>query len=202
MSTRTRQNSSPPKQEHSAKDLPPPRTRKGLKSVSKPLSNTRLTDIIYILAGISILITGFYAYRITQWKSEAGGWWNLAVGKRPPQVPRGVNVGQAGVRPEYGGYTGNTRGKSDVEDRINALAEILGLPATDLASAISGAVAMHVAPATLSSISSSVSADKAKKTAVEALVGDEDTNGGGGVVSGMADTMGKIVGMDEPLEVD
>lgn len=198
MSTKQNQGVGISDQKHSEKDLPPPRERKGLKPVSKPLSNIRLTDFIYILTGIAVLFTGFYAYRITQWKAEAGGWWNLALGKRPPQInyQAGQPVGQG-----YGTNAGKSRGKADVEDRINDLAEMLGLPATILASAISDAVSMHVAPATLSSISSSASAAKAKKTAVEALVGD-DNEGSEGVAAGVVETMGKIVGLDEPIPMD
>ena len=95
-----------------------------------------------------------------------------------------------------------SRGKADVEDRINDLAEILGLPATLLASAISDVVSMHVAPATISSISSSASAAKAEKTAVKAMVGDDSSAEGEGIAAGVAKTMGKMVGFEEPLQME
>jgi len=208
MSTRQRKSPPNPTQEHSQKDLPPPRQRKALRPVSKPLSNTRLTSLIYYIAGIALLIGAFYAWRITQWKAEAGGWWNLALGKRPPQMQAQGGGGAKGRPGAFGGGRGSRSGggggraggKGDVEDRINDLAEILGLKPTDLASAISGAVKEHVAPATLSSISSSASAAGAAKTAVDALVGEEAQDEG--IAAGMANTMGSIVGLDEPVDLD
>ncbi|TDL23470.1 hypothetical protein BD410DRAFT_768760 [Rickenella mellea] len=196
MATRQRKNP----QVASPNNLPPKREGKALQSVSPPGSKKRFSSFIYYLIGGMLLVSAFYAYRITQWKADAGGWWNLALGRRAP-VAGGNSpgdgapfAGRRGAR-KYGG------GKGDVEERINDLAGVLGIQPTDLASAISVAVKEHVAPKTLSSISSSASAAGEKKTAVAALVGD-DENGKEGIASGVAGAMGSVVGMDEPMELD
>ena len=51
------------------------------------------------------------------------------------------------------GKTPNINGNDEsVEDRINGLANALGIPSRELASAIAGAVRQYVPPASLSSI--------------------------------------------------
>ena len=181
---------------NSSSDLPPPRSRKkALRPVQKPLSNTRLTSVIYILVATSVLLGAFYAYRITVWKTEVGGWWNLMVGKKPPQM-RTESDAQARGAGTY--QTGS--GKGDVEFHINQLASIFGIQPTDLASAISGAVKDHVAPKTLSSISSSASAKGAEKTAAQALFDDSpEKQGDAGGNGGIMETFEAVVGMDEPM---
>ncbi|KAJ7676333.1 hypothetical protein B0H17DRAFT_945432, partial [Mycena rosella] len=87
-----------------------------------------------------------------------------------------------------------------VEDRINALADALGMPSQDLASAIAGAVKQHVPPASLSSVAAHQTGE-----AVDALLkGTEKSEGetapqkdaeSGGGAAGM---VGTFVGMDEP----
>jgi len=51
-------------------------------------------------------------------------------------------------------WWGENRDGSGVEDKINALAEALGMPPKELASAIAGAVKEYVPPASLSSVAS------------------------------------------------
>lgn len=184
--------------------LPPARESRKFTNpnVANPLHNLSLTKIIYAIGALGLLLCFYYAYMITVWKAEAGGWWNLALGRRPPGMASG-DAGPSGekVHPFRGdnSYSGSASG-DDVEARINDLASVLGLQPTDLASAISSAVSLHVAPATLSSISSSASAAKGEKTAVSALVGDEQNGGGGaaGAAAGILETMDRIVGYDEP----
>ena len=50
---------------------------------------------------------------------------------------------------QLGGEQGN-----EIEERINALAEALGMPPKALASAIAGAVKKYIPPATISSVPS------------------------------------------------
>ncbi len=101
-----------------------------LKPVSAPLSSTRLSRLIYLLVLLSAILTVYYSYRVVQWKTEVGGWWNLSTGKRP-----------SGIKTEHRAQHGRVEG---VEDRINALAEALGVPSKDLARAIAGAVREYV----------------------------------------------------------
>lgn len=201
-STRSRANPQPGGNDLLNNDLPK-RRGKALQPVSRPLKNTSLNTVIYWLAAITLLISTFYAYRLTQWKAEAGGWWNLALGKRPPQMQPGMNT------QNYGGAvpTANVKSKElDLEDHINGIASILAIEPTELASAISGVVAQHVAPKSLSSLSSSASAAKADKTAVEALFGgDAESNSGEGAgasLGSVAKAVEAIVGFDEPVGAD
>ncbi|KAH8105310.1 hypothetical protein BXZ70DRAFT_517738 [Cristinia sonorae] len=156
----------------SSSDLPPARQRKGLRSVKPPLHSISMRRFNYYIALAATLIFAIYVYRIMQWKADAGGWWNLALGKKPPAVqnmqdaranwkagPEG-NSNNAGdsnvnVKQEFGG-------DADVERRINELAAALGLPSKDLASAIAGAVREYVPPASISSIAAHQTGDAVK----------------------------------------
>ncbi|KAJ4485601.1 hypothetical protein J3R30DRAFT_3440767 [Lentinula aciculospora] len=184
-----------PQMSSPSKDLPPKREGKPLRRVQPPLKNIRLTNLIYILVLLSTLLTAFYSYRMLQWKSEVGGWWNLALGKKPP-IAQATPVDTGSNR---------QRRKTDeegVEDKINALAEALGMPSGDLARAIAVAVREYVPPASLSSIKER----ETGKPAVEQLLRG---NGEGrtveaseptsiGVVEGVVRNMDSFVGLDEP----
>ncbi|EJD00591.1 uncharacterized protein FOMMEDRAFT_33010, partial [Fomitiporia mediterranea MF3/22] len=137
----------PPQTDQS--DLPPKRQGKVVRhDVSKPLQHVSLSRVVHLLTIFAVLFTAFYAYRIVQWKSEAGGWWNLALGRRPPE--RGYY--------QPGGQSGSAGSKEgELESHVHAIASIIGMQPTDLASALSDAVHQHVAPKTISSLSSSVS---------------------------------------------
>jgi hypothetical protein len=84
------------------------------------------------------LYAGYFAYRGLQWKNEVGGWWNLALGKRPPQLnpnsqATGHKLGWKGQpKPRTSQSSSSpdksTYGDESIEERINALAEALGMP--------------------------------------------------------------------------
>jgi len=84
-----------------------------------------------------------------------------------------------------------------VEDRINALAQALGVPSSDLAHAIASAVRYHVPPASLSSI-------VAKETgeAVRILTGDGGIPGQGSASGSSSGVFGNVVGNDDFEEMD
>ena len=130
-------------------DLPPPRDRKGIRPVSPPLSNISFRRFTHYLAVAVGLIFALYAWRLTVWKAEAGGWWNLALGRRPQSTPSVFN-GNKGDPVSTQEMAGG--GDLSVEERINALASVLGMPSKDLASAIASAVHDYVPPATLTSV--------------------------------------------------
>ncbi|THV00773.1 hypothetical protein K435DRAFT_656592 [Dendrothele bispora CBS 962.96] len=180
MANQTSPSSSPRKS-----DLPPPRKSKGTRQVKPPLASTRLHRFIYVLVGLSALLTAYYSYRILQWKTEVGGWWNLATGTRPDQM-------------QQAGGAGAASGSMSVEDKINELAEALGLPSNDLAKAIAGAVREYVPPASLSSIRE----QETGKPAVDVLLAGseqgkkvETEEQEGGETAGVFDS---FIGMDEP----
>lgn len=142
-----------------ASDLPPSRDRKGLRPVSPPLSNISMHRFNYYLALAGALLMAFYAWRLVGAKTQAGGWWNLALGKQPPAFRdnhsgSGSGSGGGGYTPPITTGDGATgRGDLTVEERINELASALGMPSADLANAIADAVREYVPPASIKSIS-------------------------------------------------
>ena len=134
----------------SSSDLPPTRKRKGLRPVSPPLSNISLHRLNYYIGFLAVIFLAIYAYRILRWKAEAGSWWNLTLGNRPPPIQdEGMRWDARHGNVPDGGASGSS---GDVERKINELAAVLGLPSKDLASAIAVAVREYVPPASLSSI--------------------------------------------------
>jgi len=198
--------------------LPPTRPRKkALQPVSKPLHNTSFKRVIYYLSGAALLFLGFYAWRLTVWKSQAGGWWNLALGRRPPVADTN---GQAGTAPQdhtwkgTGGRTTSRNGdKNDVANRVSDLAQALGIQPTVLASALVDVLQTNVPPATMSSISASASAaletkgsGDEKVLVLDALLGNaitaDDPSTAEQVVGGVRGAFDTVVGMEEPTELD
>lgn len=122
-------------------DLPPSRPRKELLTpVSPPGHRTPLRSFIYVLVTTALLFTVWYTYitfvGLKQWKDEVG-WW-------------GMSVGRFG-RQHHGLYRNPSRGHEvvgEVEGHLSKLASALGIPATDLASAVKP----FMPPATLSSL--------------------------------------------------
>ncbi|KAI0781710.1 hypothetical protein BC629DRAFT_1289724 [Irpex lacteus] len=133
---------------HSPSDLPPTRDRKGLRPVSPPLSNISMHRFNYYLALAGALLLAFYAWRLVGAKAQAGGWWNLALGKQPSALS------DSSSSSGYVGYGEGGKGRENlsVEERINELAHALGMPSTDLANAIADAVREYVPPASIKSI--------------------------------------------------
>ncbi|KAF8063591.1 hypothetical protein FPV67DRAFT_253403 [Lyophyllum atratum] len=187
-----------------ANNLPPPRTSKPMKPVSAPLTHTRLNRLIYLLVILTTLLAAYYSYRALQYKTEVGGWWNLALGRRPPQMQTPHTQGNGEGFSKGKGRSRMGKGKEEsVEDRINALARALGMPPKELASAIAVAVRQYVPPASLSSV-----AAKESGPAVKAMLSGEGYDhvkvekvaeeASNGVVGGIVSGMEGFVGMDEP----
>lgn len=136
-------------------DLPPERDRRGVRPVSPPLSNVSFHRFNYYLALIAALLLAFYAWRLTIWKAQAGGWWNLMTGKQAPAFRNNGGGAGSGTGSMFTqAHTGGSGNDLTVEERINELASALGMPSKDLASAIAVAVHEYVPPATMSSIAS------------------------------------------------
>jgi len=83
----------------------------------------------------------------------------MALGKTPPIIHQAQWTSAV---------CGNGEEES-VEERISGLAQVLGMPSKELASAIAGAVRQYVPAASLSSV-----ATKETGTVVEALLKDEN----------------------------
>ncbi|KAK7696504.1 hypothetical protein QCA50_001162 [Cerrena zonata] len=186
----------------SSSDLPPPRQKRALRSVSPPLSNVSLHRFNYYLAIFATLLFALYTYKLIQWKADAGSWWNLMLGKRPPMM-QGNGGPQGGNDWQVAGTDG--RGDMSVEQRINELALALGMPSKDLASAIANVVREYVPPASLSSISAHQSGEavsylvdpsgaSVSATETQTAVTENVTKGLGTVAS----VIEAAIGMDEP----
>ncbi|KAF7965587.1 hypothetical protein HWV62_42699 [Athelia sp. TMB] len=182
----------------SAEHMPPARPRKkALASVDAPLTNLSLNNLIYILSIGAVLLGAFYAWRIVGYSRAVGGWWNLALGKKAAPTPAAPSAGVKWFRDPKDSAGEGRPADREVEDRINALAEALGMPPTHLASAIASAVREHVPPASLSSVAASEPTGAATKV----LLGDEsEGQAAEGVVGTAAGILGSAVGMEEPPE--
>ncbi|TFK17256.1 hypothetical protein FA15DRAFT_676195 [Coprinopsis marcescibilis] len=183
-----------------SRDLPPPRRSRALKPVSLPLEQTSLRKLIYTLVILTTALTAFYSYRTVQHKNAVGGWWNLALGRKYPQVRT-----QEEFRQGYEAGSGGGRHEG-VEGKIVELAGAFGMPPHELASAIAVAVRNYVPPASLSSIA----AQETGKLVKVLLEGDEsgekvstksdsgEDSSATGVVEGVVHGVEYFVGMDEP----
>ncbi|KAG2337121.1 hypothetical protein BDR05DRAFT_970565 [Suillus weaverae] len=122
-------------------DLPPSRPRKEISTpVSPPGHRAPLRYFIYTLVTTALLLTAWYTYTtavaLKHWKEEVG-WWGMSIGRFGRQhntLYRNQGRGQE--------VTG------ELEVHLSQLASALGIPATDLASAVK----QLVPPATLSSL--------------------------------------------------
>ncbi|CAE6532283.1 unnamed protein product [Rhizoctonia solani] len=187
--TRQRQTGNPEGERHS-ENLPPKREGKATQKVRPPLSSINLSTVIYVLAALGFLWAALSAYRVAQLKADAGGWYNLALGRRPDTgVPMKGN-------PHVGSRKTSTHrtGAKGIEDRIRALADELGIHPRELASAIRPLMPT----ASASSISSEASATPMADTVIGVLA-SEDPSGEqqGNVPSGFPD-LGTLVGLDDP----
>jgi len=164
-------------------NLPPKRTGKVAQNADLPLSNTRLSSVIYFLVIALSALTAFYGYRTVQYKSEVGGWWNLAIHGKS-------------YRPPSSNDHPHSKHES-VETRIIALAESLGMPSKDLSKAIADAVRAYVPPASLSSIRASETGFLVDQLAGEGA-GSEAGNAPADQATPTPGFMDSLVGMDEP----
>ncbi|CAE6352315.1 unnamed protein product [Rhizoctonia solani] len=187
--TRQRQNGKT-EAEHRPENLPPKREGKATQDVRAPLSGTSLSTVIYALAALGLIWAGLSAYRIAQLKADSGGWYNLALGRRPDTgAPMKGN-------PHVGSHKTSTHntGAKGVEGRIRALADELGIHPRELASAIR--------PLMPTASASSISAEASATPMADAVIGvlaSEDPSGEqqGNAASGFPD-LGTLVGLDDP----
>jgi len=187
---------------HSPSDLPPPRDRKkATRPVSPPLSNVPLSRFNYLLALLVTVVVAFYVWRLMQWKADVGGWWNLALGKKPPQLRNQAQPGSGAW--DHGDKFTRKAGEPSVEQRIDELAKALGIPSTDLANAIAGAVREYVPPASISSVAAHETGDAishlvdpsgASSSAAESAPAATASKG----IKAMGSAFEAVVGLDEP----
>lgn len=118
------------------------------------------------------------------------------MGKQPPA---------AQATPVDTGSNSRRRDTTDgggVEDKINALAEALGMPPQDLAKAIAVAVREYVPPASLSSIkqreTGKPAVDELLRGNGEGKTVEADEPESTGIVGGVFRNMDSFVGLDEP----
>ncbi|KIL61832.1 hypothetical protein M378DRAFT_166477 [Amanita muscaria Koide BX008] len=159
--------------EESSEKLPPTHSphQFSLRQVAPPLSDIPLHRFIYLLLITLSLIALFYTFRLAQYKTDVGGWWNLFLGKTPAPAHFGTGKGFPKLKDD---------GK--VETRLHLLAESLGIPPSasdELVGAIASVVREFVPPASLSSI-----AAKETGRAVRILVEYVPARTGGGPGSG------------------
>ncbi|CAE6480027.1 hypothetical protein ACGC1H_003369 [Rhizoctonia solani] len=189
MSTTRQRQTGKAEGEHS-EHLPPKRAGKATQDVRPPLSGTSLSTVIYALAGLGFLWAALSAYRVAQLKADAGGWYNLALGRRP-------DTGAPMKGNPHGSHKASTphTGAKGIEYRIRALADELGIHPRELASAIR--------PLMPTASASSISAEASATPMADAVIGvlaSDDPSGApnaNGASSGFPD-LGTLVGLDDP----
>jgi hypothetical protein len=166
---------------HAAKkdDLPPPQPKaeRGVRSdVKKPLEQVQLTTFVHVLICALLVCLAWYAYRTTivaveayrsTGSSPASSSTFLSLRTHPiwQFVSRKLGWGEGGYEPYSGGP------HLDVEQRIEELADALGVHPLDFAVAIADAVRQFVPSSSLTSLAS-----EAKKSGggriMDALLGE------------------------------
>jgi hypothetical protein len=136
-----------------------PKEERGIRTdVKKPFEQVRLATFLYILISILLVCLSWYTYRTTVVAVEA-----YRAGAFSPSIPsfsayadpirqfisRGVGWGVQA----YSRYSGGQQ-HTDVERRVEELANALGVHPLDFASAIADGVHQLVPPSTLYSLAS------------------------------------------------
>jgi len=160
----------------SQQNLPSKRQGKAVKRTTAPLYKMSFNNFIYALTAVAVCLIAFYSYKFTLLKTQAGGWWNLATGKRPEASSN-----------QFRGDEGDS-----VEAKISDLAAAFGIPPATLATAIASAVSAHVPPASLSSISK----NEPTASVVQSLVQDEAAAASESA-KGFFNKVGSVVGFDD-----
>ncbi|KAI9511673.1 hypothetical protein F5148DRAFT_266373 [Russula earlei] len=153
-----------------------PKEERGIRSdVKKPPGQVRLTPFVHVLLCILLVCMGWYAYRRTVTAADifkSTGTFPLS--STPLSLYRNPVwnfISQQTSRGMRGFYQRSRGPHSDVERRIEELADALGVNRVDFASAIAGAVRKLVPRASLSSLAS-----EAKETGggriMEVLLGE------------------------------
>ncbi|KDN39067.1 hypothetical protein RSAG8_09103, partial [Rhizoctonia solani AG-8 WAC10335] len=188
-STRQRQTGKSEEERHS-EHLPPKREGKATQDVKPPLSGTSLSTIIYVLAALGFLWAGLSAYRVAQLKADAGGWYNLALGKRPDTGAPMKGNPHVGSRQS----STHTTGAKGIEHRIRALADELGIHPRELASAIRPLMPT----ASASSISAEASATPMADAVIGVLASEDPSGGSQADAPSVFPDLGTLVGLDDP----
>lgn len=167
-----------------------------------------LTSFIYIIVGLAGVYLAFQTMNIYAWK--APGW---AGGKPSPSEPavaaeaakakvHSVMNSASTTKGAVKGAETASVGALTVEQRINELADALGMPGADLARAIAVAVREYVPPASLSSVSAAAK-ETGGSQVIDELLGEEAAASSSSSVSSenagpTAGLFERVVGMDEP----
>jgi hypothetical protein len=107
-----------------------------------PSSSTRLSRLISILIGLTALLCAYYSYRLGESKQEIDGWWSRTSFARTLLNRVYVQAGQTDEEQPRNAI---------IEAHMNGLAQALGIPVNELASAIANVVRGEAPPASLSS---------------------------------------------------
>ncbi|KAG8907506.1 hypothetical protein FRB99_003879 [Tulasnella sp. 403] len=161
-------------------DKVPKRKGKGLRDVEPPLYRTPLTRLVYIISFSALLISAFYTYRLTQWKSTSGGWLNLIQGKRPDTpIQHAPHLSS----PNKDAFV--------LEDRLRELADELGIHPRALASAI-----RPLLPA--ATVTSIAAANPTSKGSVASVLADDSSRDQ--TADKAKHGLDAILGLDEPVD--
>lgn len=191
MSTNTRQRKSNLQADVAKQDTLPKREGKAIRhDIHPPFYTTPFKKFIYTISLGAFLLALFYTWRLTQWKSNAGGWINLLMGKHPAD-PVSTSTGSSFSSGPASGL---------LEDRIRQLADDLGIHPRELASAIrplmptASITSIAAASPTEPGLAVSVLAEGEEDAPHDSLAAGAAKKAMGG--------LGAIVGLDEPVDFE
>ncbi|GJJ14132.1 hypothetical protein Clacol_008389 [Clathrus columnatus] len=180
----------PVKADTNSNDFPP--SRKGTATAKHkthlPGSKVPFNRFIYIFSALVVAFTLFNVYRILQWKTLAGGWTSLMLGKLG-ENPSTSNNDQS-AQPS----SATDHPRESVDYHIEALAKALGLPSRDLASAIAEAIREHIPPASLSSVSAAEATQSGDPVNIIVGKGADGADSG----SSLKERLGMLSSFDDP----
>ncbi|KAG8929945.1 hypothetical protein FRC01_003492 [Tulasnella sp. 417] len=195
----TRQRKSNLKLDPASENLPPKRQGKATRQdIQPPFWNTPYRKFINYLTFAAFLLALLYAWRLTQWKTQAGGWVNLLLGRHPNEpLPDPTKAGEAvgGAARQFVAGSNNNH-HAALEERLRDLAYDLGIHPKDLASAIRPLIPT-------ASISSIAQANPTEPGMAVSVLADGDApQETAATVDKVKLGLAAVMGLDEPVDFD
>ncbi|KIJ11865.1 hypothetical protein PAXINDRAFT_181754 [Paxillus involutus ATCC 200175] len=183
-------------------DIPMTKSGNRLAPVSPLGSQMPFNKFVYALSLGAVILLGWYVYDMVtvlgRLKEEVG-WWGLIIGGSGGQL-RGGSGG--GTSHGWGSWTGwgssssrRARGDGELESRLDDLANALGIPARDVASALKPIVP----PASLTSLAAKMK-ETSGSEAIRVLLEESGAHGGKNDADGGAAVGWEVMGSDDAPE--
>ncbi|KAH0835493.1 hypothetical protein J3R83DRAFT_9160 [Lanmaoa asiatica] len=175
--------------------------KKPLAEVSPPSTRTSFTKFINVVLFLALLLLGWYVYGMVtllgRLKDEIG-WWGIVVGDSGGVARWGTLKGR-GIGSDRSGEEGGAGAdkSDDLEGSLNALADALGIPPVQVASAVKSLIPR----ASLTSIASKTEETGASE-AVRILLEDttRDSRDNAGIAEEFSERLGRGAAEEDLVE--